>query len=104
MADKNIKDEAGPSLSDCSKVCLMSTTEKAFRDCVNGARLLSDLKKGIYDVKVAGGVSELDRLEALLGFMMQADDILKKMCDSIGEAIHAVNKAEREKIFQVNQD
>jgi len=67
-------------------------TEKAFRDADLSARFLGDMKHGINDVKIAGGIDEKSKLEALMGFRTQAEEILKKMGDSISVALCEIDK------------
>jgi len=69
-----------------------ATTERAFRQSEYAARLLCEMKYGINEVKTKGGIDERTKLEALMGFLRQAEDILKNMQWAIEEALSELDK------------
>jgi len=67
-------------------------TEKAFREADMVARQLGQLKYGINEVKIKGGIDEKTKLEALLGFKSEAENILQGLSDSVAEALYSLDK------------
>ena len=66
---------------------MKTLTEEAFKEANLAARLLGDMKHGIYELKTHGGISETERVEALLGFCNQAEDIINNMRRKAEEAL-----------------
>lgn len=60
--------------------------EKTFKKADEVARLLGDLKYGIYELKIHGGISEADRLDILDGFVTQAYEMLAGLREVIEQA------------------
>lgn len=67
-------------------------TEEAFKEADHVARLLGDMKHGIYEVRSHGGLDEKIKLETLMGFRTKAEDLLKILGDKIAIALDAIDK------------
>ena len=67
-------------------------TERAFREADSAARLLGDMKHGVYELKSAGGIGERESMEALWGFTDQATDIIENLRETRKEAIHEIER------------
>lgn len=70
-------------------------TIRAFEKVTSLAQLLADMPKGIQDIKMVVGLGDKKKLESLLGFAHQAEDIIKNMKDYIAEALDAIDKEQK---------
>lgn len=62
------------------------SVEQTFREADRVARQLGDMKHSIYEVRVHGGISESDRLDALDGFITHAYEMLAGLRKKIEHA------------------
>ena len=63
---------------------MIHSVEKAFRDVDQTARLLGDMKHSVYALKIKGGISEVDRIRFLAGFLDEAEgyiDLARKQLE-----------------------
>ncbi len=69
-------------------------SEQAFRAADKAARLLGDMKHGLYEVKSHGGISEEQRLNAIKGFMVNARGLVDNVDNLVDKALEVIRAEE----------
>lgn len=78
-------------------------SEDAFREADRASRLLGDMKHGVYEVKVHGGIGEEEKLIALLKFVEAVFQIAEKLRGKILVALKEVRSGGDEGQREVDQ-